>query len=74
MSSVRVQIGGVGGAPGNNVVSSLRASANGDYLIGQSSSPADLFLANVDEAHLVPEASNPAYNQALLALLKRTDP
>jgi hypothetical protein len=74
MSSVRVQIGGVGGAPGNNVVSSLRASANGDYLIGQSSSPADLFLANVDEAHLVPEASNPAYNQALLALLKRTNP
>jgi predicted ATP-grasp superfamily ATP-dependent carboligase len=74
VSNVRVQIGGVGGAPGNNVVSSLRASANGDYLIGQSSAPADLFLASVDEAHLVPEASNPAYNQALLALLKRTQP
>jgi carbamoyl-phosphate synthase large subunit len=74
MSSVRVQIGGVGGAPGNNVVKSLRASPSGDYLIGQSSSPADLFLTEVDETHLVPEASSPAYNQVLLALLERTGP
>ncbi len=74
MSVARVQIGGVGGAPANNVVRSLRTSGRGDYLIGQSSSPADLFLADVDEAHLVPEASNPAYNRALLALLERTDP
>jgi predicted ATP-grasp superfamily ATP-dependent carboligase len=74
MTSARIQVGGVGGAPGNNVVSSLRASPRGDYLIGQSSSPADLFLADVDESHLVPEASNPAYNGALLALLEKTHP
>jgi carbamoyl-phosphate synthase large subunit len=56
------------------VVSSLRASERGDYLIGQSSSPADLFLADVDEGHLVPEASHPAYRQALLTLLAETTP
>jgi carbamoyl-phosphate synthase large subunit len=74
MPSSRVQVGGVGGAPGNNVISSLRASGRGDYLIGQSSSPADLFLADVDEAHLVPEAGNSAYSRALLSLLRRTEP
>lgn len=70
----RIQIGGVGGAPGNNVVSSLRSSGREDYLIGQSSSPADLFLADVDESHLVPEASNPAYNRVLPTLLDKTKP
>jgi hypothetical protein len=71
---MRVQVGGVGGAPGNNVISSLRLSGRGDYLIGQSSSPADLFLADVDEAHLVPQANSPAYNDALLKLLEGTKP
>jgi len=70
----RVQIGGAGGAPGNNVISSLRASARADHIIGQSSSPADLFLADVDEAHLVPEASNAGYPRVLLELLERTHP
>ncbi len=74
MSIARIQVGGVGGAPGNNVVSSLRASGRQDYLIGQSSSPADLFLADVDEAHLVPEATNPVYSSVLLKLLENTRP
>jgi predicted ATP-grasp superfamily ATP-dependent carboligase len=74
MTPARIQVGGVGGAPGNNVVRSLRAAERGDYLIGQSSSPPDLFLADVDEDHLVPEASHPAYGQVLLALLERTRP
>lgn len=70
----RVQIGGAGGAPGNNVISSLRASTRGDHIIGQSSSPADLLLADVEESHVVPEATNPAYRGALLALLENTNP
>jgi hypothetical protein len=70
----RVQIGGAGGAPGNNVISSLRASGRGDHIIGQSSSPADLFLAEVDEAHLVPEATDPTYGEVLLELLGSTRP
>jgi hypothetical protein len=74
MTVARIQVGGVGGAPGNNVVESLRTGARGDYLIGQSSAPADLFLADVDEAHLVPPASHPAYKQVLLELLQRTNP
>ncbi|HTW42743.1 MAG TPA: hypothetical protein VMD79_10560 [Solirubrobacteraceae bacterium] len=74
MPPARIQVGGVGGAPGNNVVRSLRASGRDDHVIGQSSSPADLFLADVDEAHLVPEAVHPAYEPVLLTLLDRTAP
>jgi hypothetical protein len=70
----RIQVGGAGGAPGNNVISSLRASGRGDHIIGQSSSPPDLFLADVDEGHLVPRAVDPAYREALLGLLERTRP
>jgi hypothetical protein len=70
----RIQVGGAGGAPGNNVISSLRASGLGDHVIGQSSSAPDLFLADVDEAHLVPKAVDPAYRDALLGLLERTRP
>jgi hypothetical protein len=70
----RIQVGGAGGAPGNNVISSLRASGQDDHIIGQSSSPPDLFLADVDEAHLVPRAADPAYRDALLGLLERTRP
>jgi predicted ATP-grasp superfamily ATP-dependent carboligase len=67
-------VGGAGGAPGNNVISCLRASEHGDYLIGQSSSPADLFLMDVDEAHLVPAAESSAYEDTLLALIGESRP
>jgi hypothetical protein len=70
----RIQIGGAGGAPANNVISSLRSSMRGDHIIGQSSSPADPFLADVDEMHLVPRATNPGYPTALLKLLDTTRP
>ncbi len=70
----RVQIGGAGGAPGNNVISSLRASTREDHIIGQSSSPPDLFLADVEESYVVPEAASPAYRRALLELVQSTRP
>ncbi|HEX3693109.1 MAG TPA: hypothetical protein VHU13_07170 [Solirubrobacteraceae bacterium] len=70
----RIQVGGAGGAPGNNLIGSLRASGRADYIIGQSSSPPDLFLADVDEAHLVPQAVEPAYREVLLDLLEHTRP
>lgn len=74
MASARIQVGGAGGAPGNNVISCLRDSGHGDYLIGQSSSPADLFLMDVEEAHLVPAAESPAYADSLLALIDESHP
>lgn len=74
MSSSRIQVGGAGGAPGNNLIRCLRESRHGDYLIGQSSSAADLFLADVDEAHLVPAATSPAYDCALLELINESRP
>lgn len=70
----RIQLGGAGGAPGNNVIRSLRESGRGDYLIGQSSVPPDLLLADCDEVHVIEPALAPGYPQALLTLLERTQP
>jgi hypothetical protein len=70
----RIYIGGAGGAPSNNVIRSLRDSARGHYLIGASSVPSDLMLADVDEKYAVPYASDPAYAASVLALLTRTTP
>ena len=74
MASARIQIGGAGGAPANNLIKSLREAGLGDHLIGQSSAPADLLLADVEEAHLVPPAAAPAYEQVALELLVVTRP
>ena len=70
----RIQIGGAGGTPSNNVISSLRESKRRDVLIGTSSVPADLFLADTDEKYVVPEASAPEYPDRLVKLLRITKP
>jgi carbamoyl-phosphate synthase large subunit len=70
----RIHIGGAGGAPSNNVIRSLRESGRGHYLIGASSVPSDLLLADVDEKHVVPNATSPDYRSCILALLARARP
>ena len=70
----RIQIGGAGGAPSNNVIRSLRESGSGDYLIGQSSVTADLLLADCEEVHAMFPALAPEYPGAMLALLQLTRP
>lgn len=70
----RIHIGGAGGAPSNNVIWSLRESPRSHYLIGASSIPSDLFLADVDERHVVPNATEPGYRTSILELLARTRP
>jgi hypothetical protein len=70
----RIHIGGAGGAPSNNFIRSLRDSSRGHYLIGASSVPSDLLLADVDEKHVVPNATAPNYRKSILALLARTRP
>lgn len=70
----RILIGGAGGAPSNNFIRSLRESKRLDYLIGMSSKSTDLFLANVDEKHVVPPSLDAGYSSQLLSLLNRTKP
>ena len=57
----RIHIGGAGGAPSNNFIRSMRDSTREHYLIGASSVPSDLMLADVDEKHVVPNATAPGY-------------
>jgi hypothetical protein len=70
----RIQLGGAGGAPTNNFIKSLRNSNRNDYLIGTSCVPSDLFLADVDEKHVVPSASASDYAQKMLIFLAKIKP
>lgn len=70
----RIQVGGAGGDPSNNFIRSLRESRRADHLIGTSSIPSDLFLADTEEKHVVPYATDPEYPQAILQLLRKTKP
>jgi carbamoyl-phosphate synthase large subunit len=70
----RILIGGAGGAPSNNFIRSLRESSRKDYLIGMTCVSADLFLADVDERHVIPPARSPKYCHALLKLIRETKP
>ena len=71
---MRILLGGAGGAPTNNVIKSLRESDSGDHLIGMSAVPSDLFLADVDERHVVPYAVAQNYPQKLAAIIAQTKP
>lgn len=70
----RIQIGGAGGAPSNNFIRSLRESRRQDTLIGTSSSPSDLFLADTDAKYVIPSANAPGYAAALTRILKEAKP
>lgn len=69
-----LHIGGAGGAPGNNVIRSLRESSRNDYLVGTTCNAADLLLANVDERHFVPPAMSAEYPERLFSLLRKNKP
>ena len=71
---MRILLGGAGGAPTNNVIKSLRQGGSGDHLIGTSSVPSDLFLADVDERYVVPYAVADDYPQRLAQLVQKTRP
>ena len=71
---MRLLLGGAGGAPTNNVIKSLRQGGSNDYLIGTSSVGSDLFLADVNERHLVPYAVSNDYPQRLAELIRLTRP
>ncbi|MEW6600582.1 MAG: carboxylate--amine ligase [Nitrospirota bacterium] len=70
----KIYIGGAGGAPSNNFIRSLRESKRHDYLIGASSVPSDLLLADTDEKYVVPYATAPEYPEAILKLLYKASP
>ena len=70
----KIYVGGAGGAPSNNFIASLRMSSRGYEVVGGCSSPADLFLADVDRGYLVPGAKDPGYGERLLEVLRLEQP
>ncbi len=70
----KILLGGAGGAPTNNFIKSLRSSDRNDYLIGMSCLPSDLFLADVEEKHVVPPAVASNHTEIMLKLLGKTKP
>ena len=72
--SARIYVGGAGGAPANNFIRSIREGCPKDYLIGATCNPSDIFLADVDERHIVPPALDPSYKSRILSLLDSTRP
>ena len=70
----RILLGGAGGAPTNNVVMSLRDGGSGDHLVGMSSVASDLLLAEVDERHVVPNATDAGYPAALARVIQTRRP
>jgi len=70
----KIQVSGAGGAPSNNFIRSLKESKRGDYLIGTSCVPSDLFLADTDEKHVVPPAKAQNYPEKILGLLAQARP
>jgi hypothetical protein len=72
--SYRIYVGGIGGAPSNNFVKSLRQKYPKYRIIGGSSVATDLFLAEAERVFLVPKAKDPAYAARLFEILKREKP
>ena len=70
----KILLGGAGGAPTNNVIMSLRASGDGDRLIGMSSQATDLFLADVDDRYVALPAVADGYYERLATILRATQP
>jgi carbamoyl-phosphate synthase large subunit len=52
----------------------LREGGSNDYIVGMSSKPTDLLLAQVYERHCVPYATDPRYSGALQDLILHTHP
>jgi len=74
MNTVKIYLGGIGGAPSNNFVRSLKEKGNKYSIIGGSSSASDLFLADANKVFLVPRASDPEYSNRLLSILNQEKP
>lgn len=70
----KIFIGGAGGAPSNNFIRSIREGCPNDYLIGATCVPSDIFLADVNEKHVIPPALNSKYEKSLTELLIKTRP
>jgi len=70
----RIYIGGAGGAPSNGFIRSLRESSRSDYMIGTSCVASDLFLADVEEKYVVPQALSDSYEKRVVPLIRKLKP
>jgi carbamoyl-phosphate synthase large subunit len=68
----RILVTGAGGAPTTNFVRSLRDAPEPFYLIGIDVDKYNLERAEVNESHLVPRVSEPAYLPVLCDIIKES--
>jgi len=70
----KLLVGGAGGAPSEGVIFSLMQSRSKHHVVGMGSDPSDLILSQAKEAHLIPYANHPDYEEKLLSLISKVRP
>ena len=70
----RILIGGAGGTPANNFISSLKKSNEEFHFIGITSGKYDIHKAMTNEKYLVPLARDENYIQVLKLIIAKTKP
>lgn len=70
----KIYVGGAGGAPSNNFIRALRQSPRSYEIVGGTSSPSDLLMADVERGYLVPNANDASYADRLLDILRTERP
>ncbi len=70
----RILIGSCGGTPSINFERSLRDAKDPYYLIGIDADEFNIFMAEVDESHLITRVTDPLYIPLLQQLIDQTKP
>ncbi len=70
----KILIGGVGGAPTENVIKSWKETKEGEKVIGIGSEPFDMMLSQADIRYQVPYAVEKNYKKRLIDIINKEKP
>jgi carbamoyl-phosphate synthase large subunit len=71
---MKILIGGAGGTPSENVISSLKETHDHYYVVGVGSEPTDLILSNADIKYQIPYSTQNEHKNALLHVMYKENP